>query len=143
MYGDGKNDSTKPLPSKSQANELLGGYRSKKSNTRCRLWSSSSPLRILLGNVEGLLSRRKRTKKEYLMEKATRENAMAIIICETHLKGCLKEAEIVIKGYEVFRKDRALWQEKERTSYIHKEQRSKNDIVATLRVGWLRCSLLK
>ena len=62
---------------------------------------------MILGNIAGLHTLSRGLKVSMLKELAIERNAHTISLTESHLSGNVKEAEISIEGYTIFRKDRA------------------------------------
>ena len=64
-------------------------------------------LAILSANIQGLTSARSKHKLGMLSEKAEDENIAIATLTESHLNSNILEVEILMKGYEAFRTDRA------------------------------------
>lgn len=62
---------------------------------------------IIYCNIEGLIPRRKRYKIKMLEEIGAEYNCALICITESHLRNEIRDAEIKMKGYEMYRADRA------------------------------------
>lgn len=61
---------------------------------------------IIYCNIEGLIPRKKRYKTKMLEEIGNENNSALICLTESHLKNEIRDAEIKIEGYEIFRADR-------------------------------------
>ena len=61
---------------------------------------------IIVNNVDGLIIKRNKFKKEMIEEMANQWNVMMICLTETHLNESFSEAEVHMKGYVVHRADR-------------------------------------
>lgn len=62
---------------------------------------------IIHCNIEGLIPRRKRYKIKMLEEIGAEYNGALICVTESHLRNEIRDAEIEMKGYEMYRADRA------------------------------------
>ena len=61
---------------------------------------------VITGNIQGLYPRKGRHKVDLLKEKAKEENTLMIALTESHLRSEIKDAEVSIKGFQMFRADR-------------------------------------
>ena len=65
------------------------------------MWQS-----LIVGNIEGLCSTRRRYKLNMLREMMVDKKAVVVALTETHLNPDILDAEVFIRGYQVFRSDR-------------------------------------
>ena len=66
----------------------------------------NKPWAILTGNIYGLYNRINRCKPGMLHDLADELNVGIIMLTETHLNSDIKDAEIGIHGFDIYRSDR-------------------------------------
>ena len=62
---------------------------------------------VVVGNIQGLYTRKNKYKKDMLFEEAKTNNSVIICLTESHLNADISDEEIGMSGYRVFRSDRA------------------------------------
>ena len=68
--------------------------------------TDTSTERIIYGNIEGLIPKKKQYKTKMLEEIGREYNSALICLTETHLRSEIRDAEIKLEGYETYRADR-------------------------------------
>ena len=76
---------------------------------------------IIMGNIAGLRSQKRRYKTKMINELATERNAQIICLTESHLNIEILDAEINMSGFIIFRADRLLTTKGGVIVYINKE----------------------
>ena len=76
---------------------------------------------ILILNVEGLRSHRRRHKAQILKEYKVQFGNLAAAFCETHLNPSVNEAEIMIEDYSVHRANRLNRYKRVAVVYLRKD----------------------
>ena len=67
---------------------------------------NNKPWAIISGNINGLYNSRNKHKAGLLHDLANEVNAGIILLTETHLNEEIKDAEIDIAGFDIYRSDR-------------------------------------
>ena len=105
---------------------------------------------ILFGNIEGLYSSKLKHKMAMLREKAVLEGAVVLALTESHLRSDIKDAEVQIGGFQVYRADRAENRRKGGVvAYVRDDYASEikilssgsNSVVEWLLIFFQRCNL--
>ena len=105
---------------------------------------------IIFGNIEGLYPSKMKHKMAMLREKAVLEGAVVLAMTESHLRSDIKDAEVQIGGFQVYRADRAENRRKGGVvAYVRDDYASEikilssgsNSVVEWLLIFFQRCNL--
>ncbi len=86
--------------------------------------------KIIVLNIEGLTPYRYKRKVKFLSETAQEEKALILALTESHLNDDIRDAEIMIDNYTIFRTDRSNHRKKGGViSYIHNQVASNTQVL--------------